>query len=229
MASVKAMILAAGEGRRLRPLTAHTPKPLLSVKGVPLLEHLIVRLRDAGIVDLVINASYLGDQIVNFCGDGSQWGVRIQISAETAPLETAGGIIEALPMLEDDPFIVVNGDVFTDYPFERLAAKPMSHRQGHLVLVDNPSHNPQGDFALEGGEIAQPEAGHGGPSDDIDTLTFSGVALYHPGFFAGFPRGRRPLKPLLDEAISSGLVSGEYFDGIWSDVGTPERLADLND
>ena len=228
MASVKAMILAAGEGRRMRPLTAQTPKPLLKVKGVPLVEHLVVKLRDAGIVDLVINASYLGDQIANFCGDGSRWGVRMQISIETVPLETAGGIIEALPMLGNDPFIVVNGDVFTAYPFERLVAKPISHRQGHLVLVDNPSHNPLGDFALEGGEITHPAAGHRGLSDNVDTLTFSGIALYHPSFFYNFPRGRRPLKPLLDEAIASSLLSGEYFDGIWSDVGTPERLADLN-
>ena len=137
----------------MRLPTAQTPKPLLNVKGVSLVEHLVMKLRDAGIVDLVINASYLGDQIANFCGDGSRWGVRMQISIETAPLETAGGIIEALPMLGNDPFIVVNGDVFTAYPFERLVAKPISHRQGHLVLVDNPSHNPLGDFALEGGEI----------------------------------------------------------------------------
>ena len=127
MASVKAMILAAGEGRRMRPLTAQTPKPLLKVKGVPLVEHLVVKLRDAGIVDLVINSSYLGDQIANFCGDGSRWGVQMQVSTETVPLETAGGIIEALPMLGNDPFIVVNGDVFTAYPFERLVDKPISH------------------------------------------------------------------------------------------------------
>ena len=224
---MKAMILAAGEGRRMRPLTDNRPKPLLTVRGVSLLEHHIVRLRDAGVTSLVVNASHLGDQIEHFCGDGSAWGVTIQISREVQPLETAGGIVAALPHLGGEPFLVINGDVFTDFSFATLLKVRVRPRGGHLVLVDNPSHNPDGDFRLQNHKIrsaaATVEAGQA-----VATLTFSGIALYHPDFFSGCEPGKRKLKPLLDKAVEAELLSGQYFGGRWSDVGTPDRLDALN-
>jgi MurNAc alpha-1-phosphate uridylyltransferase len=222
------MILAAGEGRRMRPLTHETPKPLLKVGGVPLLEHHLLGLRDAGVSDVVVNASYLGDQIAAFCGDGGRWGLRVRVSREAAPLETAGGIIEALPLLGERPFLVVNGDVYCDYLFKRLINKPIESGQGHLVLVDNPAHHPEGDFRLVDGRVLQPEDTVNSDGRSKNTLTFSGIALYAADFFAGYERGKRALKPLLDEAILQGRLSGEPFGGVWSDVGTPERLAALN-
>jgi MurNAc alpha-1-phosphate uridylyltransferase len=222
------MILAAGEGRRMRPLTHETPKPLLKVGGVPLLEHHLLGLRDAGVSDVVVNASYLGDQIAAFCGDGGRWGLRVRVSREAAPLETAGGIIEALPLLGERPFLVVNGDVYCDYIFKRLIDKPIESGQGHLVLVDNPAHHPEGDFRLVDGRVLQPEDTVNSDGRSKNTLTFSGIALYAADFFAGYERGKRALKPLLDEAILQGRLSGEPFGGVWSDVGTPERLAALN-
>ena len=224
---MKAMILAAGQGRRMRPLTDSRPKPLLTVRGVSLLEHHIVRLRDAGVTSLVVNASHLGDQIEHFCGDGSAWGVNIQISREVQPLETAGGIVAALPHLGGEPFLVVNGDVFTDFPFATLLNVRVRPRGGHLVLVDNPSHNPSGDFRLQDhtvrSAVTTVEA-----SQALATLTFSGIALYHPDFFSGCELGKRALKPLFDEAIEAELLSGQYFGGRWSDIGTPDRLDALN-
>jgi MurNAc alpha-1-phosphate uridylyltransferase len=222
------MILAAGEGRRMRPLTHETPKPLLKVGGVPLLEHHLLGLRDAGVSDVVVNASYLGDQIAAFCGDGGRWGLRIWVSREAAPLETAGGIIEALPLLGGRPFLVVNGDVYSDYSFKRLIDRPIESGQGHLVLVDNPAHHPEGDFRLVDGRVLQPEDSVTPDGRSNNILTFSGIALYAADFFAGYERGKRALKPLLDEAILQGGLSGEQFGGVWSDVGTPERLAALN-
>ena len=224
---MKAMILAAGEGRRMRPLTDNRPKPLLTVRGVSLLEHHIVRLRDAGVTSLVVNASHLGDQIEDFCGDGSAWGVTIQISREVQPLETAGGIVAALPHLGGEPFLVVNGDVFTDFSFATLLKVYVRPRGGHLVLVDNPSHNPGGDFRLQNHTIRS--AGTAVEADQaLATLTFSGIALYHPDFFSGCEPGKRKLKPLLDKAVEAELLSGQYFGGRWSDVGTPDRLDALN-
>ena len=212
----------------MRPLTHETPKPLLKVGGVPLLERHLLGLRDAGVSDVVVNASYLGDQIAAFCGDGGRWGLRIRVSREAAPLETAGGIIEALPVLGERPFLVVNGDVYCDYLFKRLINKPIESGQGHLVLVDNPAHHPEGDFRLVDGRVLQPEDTVNSDGRSKNTLTFSGIALYAADFFAGYERGKRALKPLLDEAIMQGRLSGEPFGGVWSDVGTPERLAALN-
>ena len=212
----------------MRPLTHETPKPLLKVGGVPLLEHQLLGLRDAGVSDVVVNASYLGDQIAAFCGDGGRWGLRIRVSREAAPLETAGGIIEALPVLGERPFLVVNGDVYCDYPFKRLIDRPIESGQGHLVLIDNPAHHPEGDFRLVDGRVLQPEDSVTPDGRSENTLTFSGIALYAADFFAGYERGKRALKPLFDEAILQGRLSGEQFGGVWSDVGTPERLAALN-
>ena len=212
----------------MRPLTRDTPKPLLKVGGVPLLEHHLLGLRDAGVSDVVVNASHLGDQVAAFCGDGGRWGLRIRVSRESVPLETAGGIIEALPVLGELPFLVVNGDVYCDYPFKRLIDRPIESGQGHLVLVDNPAHHPEGDFRLVDGRVLQPEDTMTPYVRSKNTLTFSGIALYAADFFAGYERGKRALKPLLDEAILQGGLSGEAFRGVWSDVGTPERLAALN-
>lgn len=224
---MKAMILAAGEGRRMRPLTDRIPKPLLTVAGRPLLEHHILNLKAAGFDELVINASHLGEQIADFCGDGSHWGVSIRVSHEDELLETAGGIVKALDWLSPEPFLVVNGDVYTDYPFMRLRNHVLQEASAHLVLVDNPPHHLSGDFLLnpESTRIHLPDP-HSAAAGTA--LTFSGVALYHPTFFTGLSEGKRPLKPLFDRAIVSGTLTGEYFQGFWTDVGTPERLEALN-
>jgi MurNAc alpha-1-phosphate uridylyltransferase len=217
------MILAAGRGERMRPLTLETPKPLLRVGGRSLLEHHLRRLAAAGVREVVINVSWLGEQIEAFCGDGGRWGLAIAYSREPEPLETAGGIIEALPLLGDGPFLVVNGDVWMEYDAGALAARAAALPPGGawLSLVANPPHHPRGDFALRDGRVTAPEPGQG-------TLTFSGVAVYHPVFFAACPRGARPLRPLFDRAIESGLLGGGLHDGAWTDVGTPERLAALD-
>lgn len=214
----------------MRPLTDDTPKPLLPVRGKPLLTHHIERLRDAGFSDFVINAAYLGEQVAELCGDGSRWGVRIEISRESVPLETAGGIIQALPHLGEAPFAVVNGDIFTDFPFKALHEMVVDRSCGHLIMVDNPAHHPAGDFVLTGQHLYHPFKAKGARDDERapETLTFSGIALYDPAFFAGCVPGKRPLKPLLDQAIAEGRLSGQYYAGVWSDVGTPERLAALN-
>ena len=212
---MKAMILAAGMGRRMLPLTQDTPKPLLKVAGQSLLEHHIVNLKAAGITELVINAAYLADQIVDFCGDGSRWGLNIHVSVESEPLETAGGIIKALPVLGDSPFLVVNGDIWCPYPFERLINAAPRATDAHLVLVPNPSHHADGDFSLEHGCLL--------PKGQI-SFTFSGIAVYRPQFFLGLSPVKQPLKPLLDAAITASQVSGEVHVGPWVDVGTPERL-----
>jgi len=217
---VKAMILAAGRGERMLPLTLHTPKPLLRVGGRPLLEHHILNLKAAGFDQLVINAAYLAKQVIDFCGDGRRWGVHIEVSEEEEPLETAGGIVRALPKLGDGPFAVVNGDIWCDYPFTNLAHHVPVPGGAHLVLVANPDHNPGGDFTLSGRDV--------NPAEPEDTLTFSGVAVYQPDFFSGVTAPKAPLKPLLDGAISERRVSGEHYNGTWVDVGTPQRLQDLD-
>ena len=218
---MKAMILAAGFGRRMLPLTETCPKPLLRVGGKPLLEHHILNLKEAGFTELVVNAAHLSEQIEAFCGDGSQWGVHIQVSVEPEPLETAGGIIQALPLLGDKSFAVVNGDIWCPFSFGLLRDVDLRPAGAHLVLVDNPEHNQAGDFSLDQGDVIQ-------ASEQKQVLTYSGIGVYSPAFFRGLPRGSRPLKPLLDAAIEKDLISGQHWVGAWEDVGTPERLAKLN-
>ncbi len=218
-----AMILAAGRGERMRPLTDHTPKPLLQAGGKPLIVWHIERLVHAGITDLVINHAHLGMQIEQALGDGSQFGARIRYSNEGTALETAGGITNALHLLGEQAFAVVNGDVYCDYDFIRLshcaAALANSADMARLVLVDNPEHNLKGDFGLHDGRI----------TDTAPKFTFSGIGLYKPQLFAGIPRGSKaPLAPLLREQIALGSVSGEHHRGVWVDVGTPQRLQQLD-
>ena len=216
---MRVMLLAVGKGERMRPLTLETPKPLLTVGGRPLIARHLDRLAAAGVRDVVINVSWLGEQIVEFCGDGSDWGLSIQYSREEEPLETAGGLVQALPLLGDETFLVVNADVLTDYPFEQLLKRQLDLHTGHLVLVDNPAQHPDGDFSITQGRVS---------SRGEKTYTFSGIALYHPTFFDGHSEGKQPLLPLLLSAIDEGRLFGEHFDGTWHDVGTPQRLADLD-
>jgi len=221
---VKAMILAAGLGERMRPLTDRTPKPLLPVGGKPLLQWHLENLVRAGFEDIVINVSHLAGQIESFVGDGSRWNCRVEWSREAEPLETAGGIIKALPLLGDEPFALVNADIWSDYPLERLQASlPGPGRLAHLVLVDNPPQHHKGDFVLaaDGRVGCRPQRGG-------HTLTYSGMALYHPRFFAGTSPGKQPLLPLLERAIAAGQLGGEHYGGHWTDVGTPERLRELD-
>lgn len=214
---MKAMILAAGKGERLRPLTLHTPKPLVRAGGVPLIEYHLRAIKSAGFEDVVINHAWLGQQIEDHLGDGHQWGLNISYSPEGEPLETGGGIFRALPLLGDEPFLVVNGDIWVDFDFSVLM-KPLKGL-AHLVLVDNPPHHPGGDFALVDGQV----------HDDADQprLTYSGIAVLHPQLFAGCTEGAFKLAPLLREAMAKGLVTGERFAGRWVDVGTHERLAEV--
>ena len=215
---MKAMILAAGKGERMRPLTLHTPKPLVRAADTPLIEFHLRALAEAGIRELVINHAWLGQQIEDHLGDGARFGLSIRYSAEGEPLETGGGIFRALPLLGDEPFLVVNGDVWTDFDFRRLR-QPL-HGLAHLVLVDNPAHHPRGDFRLEGERVS--DALEGEPS-----LTYSGIDVLHPRLFADCQPGAFKLAPLLRQAMAAGLVSGEYFAGRWVDVGTHERLAEV--
>jgi MurNAc alpha-1-phosphate uridylyltransferase len=213
-----AMILAAGRGERLRPLTDHAPKPLLPLRGKPLIEHHVERLAHAGLQRIVINLAWLGSMIRDYLGDGSRYGLKIHYSDEGArALETAGGIFRALPYLEPGAFLVVNGDVFTDYPFAQAALA--ADRDAHLVLVPNPPQHPAGDFGLEGG-LALPSA----PVQ----YTFAGIAVYRARFFEGCVDGVFPLKPLLLRSMAAARCSAELYSGSWEDVGTAERLQALN-
>ncbi|MDP2112234.1 MAG: nucleotidyltransferase family protein [Thiobacillus sp.] len=225
-----AMILAAGRGERMRPLTDHTPKPLLVVGGKPLIVWHIERLCAAGFTHIVINHAHLGQQIEAALGNGAAFGVSIVYSREVSALETAGGIATALPLIDDEVFLVVNGDIYCEYDFSRLAG-PMArlaagHDQAHLVLVDNPPQHPKGDFVLDAGRLHNPGSrlsAHDAP------LTFSGIGVYHRALFADTPVGEKaPLAPLLRRAIDAGRASGEHFGGHWVDVGTPARLAALD-
>lgn len=224
----KAMILAAGLGERMRPLTDHTPKPLLVAGGKPLIVWQIERLRAAGFIDLVINHAHLGQQIEDFLGDGAAFGVRIQYSREAEPLETAGGIATALHLLGDAPFLVTNGDVYADFDYARLQpvlAEMASTKRNlaHLVLVDNPPHHPDGDFGLRENRVSAP------PTHAIGKYTFSGIGCYQPTLFAGIVPGHKAkLAPLLKAAMLQDQVSGEHFSGRWEDVGTPARLEALD-
>jgi len=217
------MILAAGLGSRMRPLTDVTPKPLLNVGGIPLIVWHLEKLAHQGITDIVINIAHLGYKIPKALGDGADWGVNIAYSdeQEEGGLESAGGIVKALPLLTDsnkydDNFLVVNGDVFTDYDFQNnrhLADGVLAH----LILVPNPEHNPEGDFALDNNLVV-----------DNKQYTFSGIGYYSPKLFEGVPYGKSTLAPLLRQAMKEGKVTGELYDGEWLDIGTPERLEELN-
>ena len=215
---MKAMILAAGKGERMRPLTLHTPKPLVPVASQPLIEYHLRALAAAGVTEVVINHAWLGQQIEDHLGDGSQFGLSIRYSAEGEPLETGGGIFKALPLLGDAPFILVNGDVWTDFDFSRLRAP--SKALAHLVLVDNPGHHGRGDFRLQGERVIDGD-------DTPGTLTFSGVSVLDPALFTGCQAGAFKLAPLLRAAMAQGQVSGEHHQGHWVDVGTLERLAEV--
>jgi len=213
-----AMILAAGRGERMRPLTDRLPKPLLPVRGKPLIEYHVERLAQAGVERIVINLAWLGNLIRDALGDGSRYGLTIDYSDETPQaLETGGGIFRALPLLGEGTFLVVNGDVFSDYPFARAGLAP--GRDAHLVLVPNPPQHPHGDFGLERG-LALPDA--------QVRYTFAGIAAYRREFFADSPGGAFPLRPLMVRAMAAGRCSAELYRGLWQDVGTVERLRALN-
>lgn len=215
---MKAMILAAGKGERMRPLTLHTPKPLIKAGGVPLIDYHLHALAVAGFSEVVINHAWLGQQIADYLGDGARYGLRLVYSAEGEPLETGGGILKALPLLGDQPFVLISADVFTDYPYAELR-RPLAGL-AHLVMVDNPAHHPSGDFALNAGHISAAQAAQ-------CNLTYSGVAVLSPQLFAGSAPGAFKLVDLLRRAISQEQVSGEHFSGCWVDVGSHERLAEV--
>jgi MurNAc alpha-1-phosphate uridylyltransferase len=212
------MLLAAGRGERMRPLTDVVPKPLLEVAGQPLIVYHIEALRAAGVQELVINLGHLGDRIPPQLGDGHRFGVHIRYSREPEQaLETGGGIFQALPLMGPEPFAVINGDIWSEYPFARLPAAPAG--LAHLVLVDNPPQHPGGDFAWRAAQVL---------AAGTAKLTFSGISVLRPELFADCRPGRFPLAPLLQRAIAAGQVSGEHYRGAWQDIGTPERLAALD-
>lgn len=213
-----AMILCAGRGERMRPLTDSLPKPLLQAGGRPLIQYHIERLASAGVRRLVLNLAHLGDKIERFVGDGGRWGLDVAYCREPeGALETGGGICNALPLLGEDAFLVVNGDVWTDYDFSSVRCP--GDVLAHLVLVDNPAHHPGGDFCLMNGRVLD--------TDGV-RLTYSGIGVFRPALFSGCRPGRFPLGPLLREAIAAGRVSGEHHQGRWCDVGTPVRLERLD-
>jgi N-acetyl-alpha-D-muramate 1-phosphate uridylyltransferase len=230
---MKAMILAAGRGERMRPLTDHTPKPLLKVGGKPLIVWHLERLASAGFKEIVINHAHLGKQIEAVLGNGAAWGVSIQYSPEKVALETAGGIANALHLLGSEPFLVVNGDTFTEFDFAALVSHLVVPSEGlgrgaavpnflaHLVLVDNPPQHPNGDFAIQDGSLK-----HTGKP----MLTFSGVGVYHPNLFKEIVKGEpAKLAPLLRKAIDNNAATAQYYQGVWHDIGTPQRLQELDE
>jgi MurNAc alpha-1-phosphate uridylyltransferase len=212
------MILAAGRGERLRPVTDKIPKPMIRVGDLSLIEHHLIRLASSGFKHIVINVSHLADKIVNFLGDGEQYGVKICYSPEPqGALDTGGGIVNALDKLKQDRFLVVNGDVFSDFNFPEAVVDDGT--RANLVLVQNPQHNPDGDFCLNGNRIVMPSEGSG------TTYTFAGIGWYSRGLFTGIPGGRRKLAEVLRTPIAAGEVRGQVHGSLWVDVGTPERLA----
>ncbi|MFQ1834893.1 N-acetylmuramate alpha-1-phosphate uridylyltransferase MurU [Aeromonas veronii] len=215
---MKAMILAAGRGERMRPLTDLLPKPLLAVGGKPLIVHHIEKLKAAGVTELVINHAWLGHKLVESLGDGSALGVTIHWSAEESALETAGGIVQALPLLGSEAFLVINGDTWLDLDYHTLVSQPLGDDLAHLWLVPNPPQHPSGDFALQGGRVM-----------DTPAFTFSGVGLYDPAAFAGLAGGARKLAPLLRDWMAQGRVGGSLLAGEWRDIGTVDRLRELDD
>jgi len=217
---MKAMILAAGRGERMRPLTDSLPKPLLHVKGKALIEWHIEKLAKNGFKEIIINIAHLGYKIPEYLQDGSKWGVKISYSDEqmSGALESAGGIKKALPLLGDEPFLVLNGDIFCDYEFN-----PDFELQGklaHLILVPNPPHNPKGDFGLKNEDVT---------NKDDNMYTFSGIGYYHPDFFKDVSLQKSPLTPILRNFIDKNLVNGEVFNKTWHDIGTPKRLQEINE
>jgi MurNAc alpha-1-phosphate uridylyltransferase len=213
----RALIFAAGRGERMRPLTDATPKPLLRVAGKRLIEYHLESLARAGVREVVINTSHLAEQFPAALGDGSTWGLRIRYSYEgPEPLETGGGMRQALPALGDEPFIAVNGDIFTHFDFSTLPQNPLG--SAHLVLVDNPPQHPRGDFVLRDGRVYNEEA---------PRLTFAGIGVYRAELVAAHAPGKFPLAPLLREAMRRARITGEHHRGVWADIGTPQRLTML--
>lgn len=215
------MILAAGRGERMRPLTDILPKPLLPLNGKPLMQYHLEKLRNSGVKRVVINHAWLGSKIEAAFGNGKQFGLDIRYSAEEQALETAGGIIKALPLLGESPFLVINGDVYADVEFTQLLHVPFDGL-AKLVLVPNPEHHPEGDFAMADGLLQAKQPG-------LPSYTYSGIALYHPDFFAGLSTEKLRLAPLIHKHIESGKVQAVLHTGRWCDVGTPQRLADLEE
>ena len=218
---MKAMIFAAGEGRRMRPLTLTTPKPLLQVQGAALIEHHLRHLSCAGFTEVVINVAYLGEQILEYLGDGANYGLNIQYSVEAEPLETGGGIRKALPLLGDGPFVLISADIWCDFPLAELRRVKVAAAGAHLILVPNPAHKTQGDFELnQQGQVTAYGAG----------LTYSGISVIHPQMIAAYPNARDffPMVEALKWAMTRGHLSAQVYSGVWVDVGTPERLAELN-
>ncbi|HVW69022.1 MAG TPA: nucleotidyltransferase family protein [Steroidobacteraceae bacterium] len=215
---MRAMVLAAGRGERMRPITDTLPKPLVPVAGKPLIGYHLERLARAGVTDVVVNLSWLGVRIRETLGDGREYGLAITYSEEgPEPLETGGGIFKALPLLGPGPFLVVNGDTWSDIDYGHLALG--TDADAHIVLVPNPPHVPRGDFGLEGDRVVDRE---------VDRFTYSGVGVYRPEFFAGCSPGKFPMRPLLMRAIAAERLRGEVHRGEWIDVGTPERLITLD-
>lgn len=215
------MILAAGLGKRMRPLTEHTPKPLLKVGGKPLIEYHLERLATAGIDEVIINTAYLGEQLPVALGDGSRWRLTIHYSAENEPLETGGGISRALPLLGEAPFLLINGDIWTDFSIERLLNHDLGDKLGHLVLVYNPEHHPQGDYSIQQGLLIAKQQ---------PAYTFSGISVIHPALIADYPqrRHRFPLGEVFAYTIDQQQLSAEHYSGEWCDIGTVERLTELD-
>ncbi|WP_460238079.1 N-acetylmuramate alpha-1-phosphate uridylyltransferase MurU [Aurantivibrio plasticivorans] len=229
---MKAFIFAAGRGQRMGKLTDATPKPLLEVAGRPLIEYVIERIATTGIHQLVINLAYLGEQIADRLGDGSRYGVNIEYSREPYPLETGGGILNALPLLGNQPFLVINADVWCDMPLHGLIERGLRPGElGHLVLVDNPGHNPAGDFSWAATDEESPYAGVERllGRGEGELLTYSGIAILHPRLVSEYPKKREvfPLLEAFEYAISKQALSGQYASCDWRDIGTPERLASL--
>ncbi len=214
----KVMILAAGRGERLRPITYRIPKPLVEVGGVPLIVHHINKLRDAGITDIVVNTAWLGEKLVEALGDGSSLGVSLKWSHEIpGGLETAGGLRHALPLLGSEPFLVLNGDTYIDADYREFRVSESWNSAAHLWLTVNPPHHPEGDFSIENGMVRNTPA-----------CTFTGAAVYNPEYIAEIPEGRCALKPWFTEWISRDLITGEMLSGTWFDVGTVQRLEEVN-
>ncbi|MEP6484352.1 MAG: N-acetylmuramate alpha-1-phosphate uridylyltransferase MurU [Rudaea sp.] len=214
----RALIFAAGRGERMRPLTDVAPKPLLDVRGKPLIVWHLEKLVRAGVREVVINTSHLANQFAERLGDGSQWQLRIRYSYEgPEPLETGGGMRRALAFLGHEPFIAVNGDVFTDFDFSTLPQR--IHSLAYLVMVDNPAHNPNGDFVLRDGKLFD---------EPSPRLTFAGIGAYRSALLDGCGDGKFPLAPILREAMRREEIEGVHFHGAWNDIGTPQRLAELN-